>query len=129
MCWYISKWGFPGGSVGNAGGMGLIPGSGRCSARGHKNLLQYSCLENPMDRGAWQTTIHGIQRVRHGWTELACIIQNETMWFDKVLLWIFSSTFALSIFVTNFKVDLPVLKQPCELFVFLWGVQLWIKPL
>ena len=65
MCWYISKWGFPGGSVGNAGGMGLIPGSGRCSARGHKNLLQYSCLENPMDRGVWWARVHEVARVGH----------------------------------------------------------------
>ena len=37
---------------------GLIPGSGRCPGGGHGNLLQYSCLENPMDRGASQATVH-----------------------------------------------------------------------
>ena len=42
--------------------MGSIPGSGRCPVAGNSNLLQYSCLENPMDRGAWQST--GPQRVR-----------------------------------------------------------------
>ena len=54
--------GFPGGSVGkepdlNAGDArdtGSIPGSGRSPGGGHGNPLQYSCLENPMDRGAWQ---------------------------------------------------------------------------
>ena len=40
--------------------MGSIPGSGRSPGGGHGNPLQYSCLENPMDRGAWQATIHGV---------------------------------------------------------------------
>ena len=38
--------------------MGLIPGLGRSPGGGHGNPLQYSCLENPMDRGAWQDTVH-----------------------------------------------------------------------
>ena len=42
---------------------GLIPGSGRFPVEGHGNSLQYSCLENPMDRGAWRAI--GSQRVRH----------------------------------------------------------------
>ena len=40
--------------------LGLIPGSGRSSGGGHGNPLQYSCLENFMDRGAWQRMVHGI---------------------------------------------------------------------
>ena len=44
----------------NAGDLGLIPGSGRCPGEGHGNPLQYSCLENPMDRGAWQDTVPGV---------------------------------------------------------------------
>ena len=45
---------------------GLVPESGRSSGGGHGNLLQYSCLENPMDRGAWRATVHRVrQRVRH----------------------------------------------------------------
>ena len=40
--------------------MGLIPGSGRSPGGGHGNPLQYSCLENPMDRGGWWTTVHGV---------------------------------------------------------------------
>ena len=47
----------------NAGDPGLIPGLGKSSAEGNGNPLQYSCLENPMDRGAWQATVHGIARV------------------------------------------------------------------
>ena len=62
--------GFSGCSAGkesacSAGDMGLIPGSGRSSGEGNDNPLQYSCLENPMDRGDWQATVHGIPRVGH----------------------------------------------------------------
>ena len=46
-----------------------IPGSGRSPGGGHGNQLQYSCLENPMDRGAWWTTPHGSQRVGHNWRD------------------------------------------------------------
>ena len=54
----IFSLGFPGGSVGkdssgNAGDLGSIPGSGRSPGEGNGNPLQYSCLENSMDRGAW----------------------------------------------------------------------------
>ena len=62
--------GFPDGSVGkefdcNAGNAGLIPGSGRSPGEGNGNPLQYSCLENPIDREAWWTTVHEVGRVRH----------------------------------------------------------------
>ena len=49
----------------NAGDLGSIPGSGRSLGEGNVNPLQYSCLENPMDRGAWQATVHGVTRVGH----------------------------------------------------------------
>ena len=49
----------------NAGNVGSIPGLGRSPGEGTGNLLQYSCLENPMDRGAWWTTVHEVTRVRH----------------------------------------------------------------
>ena len=60
--------GFPGGSDGkestcSAGGLALIPGLGRFPGGGHGNPLQYSCLENPMDRGSWHAI--GSQRVGH----------------------------------------------------------------
>ena len=44
----------------SAGDPGSIPGSGRSSGEGNGNPLQYSCLENPMDRGAWWATVHGL---------------------------------------------------------------------
>ena len=45
--------------------MGSFPGLGRSPGEGNDNPLQYSCLDNPMDRGACQATVHGSQRVRH----------------------------------------------------------------
>ena len=56
---------FPGGSDGkasayNAGDSGSIPGSGRSPGEGNSKPLQYSCLENSMDRGAWWATVHGV---------------------------------------------------------------------
>ena len=45
-------------TAGNARDMGLIPGSGRSPGEGNGNPLQYSCLENPMDRAAWRATVH-----------------------------------------------------------------------
>ena len=45
-------------NAGDTGDAGLIPGLGRSLEEGNGNLLQYSCLENPMDRGAWQATVH-----------------------------------------------------------------------
>ena len=60
-----SLWGFPGGSDGkesayNAGDWDLIPGLGSSPGEGNGNPLQYSCLENAMDREVWRATIHGI---------------------------------------------------------------------
>ena len=59
--------GFPGGSdrkesVCNAGDLGLMPGLGRSPGEGKGNPLQYSCLENPMHRGAWWATVHGVAK-------------------------------------------------------------------
>ena len=54
---YCHVWkGFPGGDA------GLIPGSGRSAGGGNDNPVQYSCLENPMDRGAWAATDHGVAK-------------------------------------------------------------------
>ena len=60
---------FPGGSDGkasvyNAGDLGSIPGLGRSRGEGNGNPPQYSSLENPMDREAWETTVHGVAKSR-----------------------------------------------------------------
>jgi len=52
-------------NAGDIRNMGSIPGSGRSPGGGNGNLLQYFCLENPMDRGAWWATVH---RVAKSWT-------------------------------------------------------------
>ena len=71
-----SLWGFAGGASGKEPAyqcrldirdVSTIPGSGRSPGVGHGNPLQYSCLENPMDRGAWQAAVH---RVAQSWTQL-----------------------------------------------------------
>ena len=63
--------GFPGGSAGkesgcNVGDVGLIAGLGRSPGEGKGYPLQYSCLENPMDGGAWWATVHGVTKSRTG---------------------------------------------------------------
>ena len=52
-------------SVGDVRDPGSVPGSGRSPGGGHGNSLEYSCLENPMDRGAWWATVHGVAK---NWT-------------------------------------------------------------
>ena len=56
----------------NAGDVGLIPGSGRSPGGENGNTLQYSYLENSMDRGAWQATVHGVT--------------NSQIWLKRLLL-------------------------------------------
>ena len=71
--WVVKvRLGFPGSSAvknlpAKAGDVGLIPGLGRFSGEGNGNLFQYSCLENPVDRGAWQAIVHGVTK---SWTRL-----------------------------------------------------------
>ena len=65
----LTTGGFPGGSEGkestcNAGDPGWTPGSGRSPGERNDNSLQYSCLGNPIDRGAWWATVHGITKNR-----------------------------------------------------------------
>ena len=65
----LGEMGFPGGSevkasACNAGDLGSIPGLGRSPGEGNGNPLQSSCLENPMDKGAWWATVHGVAKSR-----------------------------------------------------------------
>ena len=65
----FKRYGFPGGSevkasAPNAGGLGSIPGSRRSPGERNGNPFQYSCLENPMDGGAWWATVHGVAKSR-----------------------------------------------------------------
>ena len=85
-CWHVIcgclflKSGFPGGSVvknwpANAGDAGSVPGLGRSSEEGNDNPLQYSYLENPMDRGVWWATVHGVAK------------ESNTVWWLNNHFW------------------------------------------
>ena len=58
---------------------GSNPGLGRFPGEGNGNPLQYSCLGNPMDRGAWQATVHGVARVRYDLATITTTISYDTM--------------------------------------------------
>ena len=69
---------FAGGSYGkasayHAGDPGSIPGLGRSSGEGNGNPLQYSCLKNPMDRGVWWATVHGVAKSRTGLSDFTSL--------------------------------------------------------
>ena len=73
--------GFPAGSevkasACNAGDLGSIPGSGRSPGEGNGNPLQYSCLENPMDGGAWWATVHGVTKSRTGLSDFTFTLDS-----------------------------------------------------
>ena len=59
----------------NAGDTSSIPESGRSPGGGDGNLLQYSCLDNPMHRGAWRATVHGVAK---SWTQLSTHMHSRT---------------------------------------------------
>ena len=81
----------PSANAGVVRGMDSISGSGRSPGGGHDNPLQYSCLENPMDRGAWQTTVPGVSK---SWKQLkrlsthACIAQPSFREYLRRIDWV-----------------------------------------
>ena len=83
--------GFPGGSefkvsAWNAGDPGSIPGSGRSPGEGNGNPLQYSFLENPMEGGAWQATVHGVAKSRTGLSDFTFTFQDDRNQVSKSIL-------------------------------------------
>ena len=72
--------------AGDSGDAGLIPGLGRSPGGGNGNLLQYSCQENPVDRGAWQATVRGVAK---SWTSLSNIAHIQTHTQIRILRLIF----------------------------------------
>ena len=84
---------FPGGTVvknlpANAGDtrdVGSIPGLGRSPGEGNGNPLQYSCLENSMDRGAWQTTVHGVTKNQTQLSDFHLQFHVTPAWSFRVL--------------------------------------------
>ena len=82
----------PPADAGDISNTGLIPGLGRSSGGGHGNPLQYACLENPMDRGAWRATVH---RMGKSWTRLKRLSTHAS----PLLLWILThGDFFISIY-------------------------------
>ena len=131
-----AQWGggkcFPGGSVGresacntgNAGDIGWIPeqgvGGGRSPGVRHGNPLQYSCLENPTDRGAWRVTVHGVTKSR---TRLKRLSRHtHAQWTGGRAAWV------LFLCLCLFKVSQPFsIQQICFVVPenpILWGHQM-----
>ena len=89
----VSVLGFPGGAVvknlpasaRDAKDMRSIPGSGRSPGGGNGNPLQYSCLGNPMDRGAWLAIVHGVAKSQtHLSTHVHTHTQNQSVYIEEV---------------------------------------------
>ena len=80
-------------SVGNIRDTGLIPGSGRSPREGYGNLLQYSCLENPMDRGAWQATVHGVSKsqTQVNWLSTHSTLISESIFVSLIQSYVSSA--------------------------------------
>ena len=76
----------------NEGDLGSIPGSGRSPGEGNGKPLQYSCLENPMDRGAWWATDHGVSKSR---TRLSDFTIHSSMYKSAVILFLSGWLFGL----------------------------------
>ena len=96
--------GFPGGTVvknlpANAEDIGLISGLRRFLGEGNSNTLQYSCLENPMDRGAWRATVHGVTK---NWTWLSDWAQYSTE--QNLAFWVHTaSSYLFSFYILVFQ--------------------------
>ena len=108
--------GFPGGSEGkasacNVGDPGWIPGSGRSPGEGNGNPLQYSCLENPMDRGAWWATVHGIAKSQ---TRLS----DFTFLFPFSAISVVSSAYSLLIFLTAILIPACASSSPTFCMIY-----------
>ena len=71
--------------AGDARDMGSIPGLGRSAEEGKGNLLQYSCLENPMDRGAWRAAVHGVSKSRIQLKRLSTMTVNRKIQFFSLI--------------------------------------------
>ena len=96
-------------TAGNVGDLGSVPGLGRSPGEGNSNPLQYSCLENSMDGGAWQATVHGVAKSQTDWVtithSLRFLLQVIVQWNPSFLNKYCISFFLLiNIFVTHWYV-------------------------
>ena len=88
----------PPANAGDIRGMGSIPGSGRSPRGGHGNPIQYFCLENPMDRGSWQATVHRVAKTQ---TRLKWLITHKGDSICKVCSKLLGSYILFSVFMEN----------------------------
>ena len=107
-------------SAHNVRDLGLIPESGRSLGGGHGNPLQYSCLENPTDRGAWWATVHGV--AVHYWLSTHVRLVNKLISYFIYSVTCSQSTLtAMSVIVQKriFTILLPVryLENPKEIYI------------
>jgi len=108
-------------SVCNAGAAGLIPGSGRSPRGGHGNQLQNSCLENPMERGAWWATVHGVAKSWTGLKQLSTHTQVPPLFpsllYTTLLLGKTYMSYLGKIYISY--LFLPTERNPKRLFSFI----------
>ena len=114
--------GFPGGpddkeSACTARNPGWIPRLGRPPGEGNGYPLQKSCLENPMDRGAWRATVHGLQRVGHDWASNIFTFSNPANW-KFLTLWHCRTIHSLSLKKSH-EFQSVYIYKPCHWKVFL----------
>ena len=111
----------PTASAGDVRDSGLIPGLGRSPGRGHGNPLQYSCLENPMDRGAWSDTVHEV-------TESDTTATKHSLAVLDIAMFIFAVVLLYFVFISPLVLLLPH-SYPKVLFYIFWLICLICKPM
>ena len=87
---------------------GSIPRLERSPGGGHENPLQYSCLENPMDRGAWRATVHGVAK---SWTQLKQLSRHTCMHMYVCVYILFSQLFPIIVCFNILNIDLCVTEK------------------
>ena len=118
-CWFSSKE-----SACDAEDAGLVPGSGRSPGEGKGNPLLYSCLGNPMDRGAWWATVHGVTKELDMTEQLnnSNTITHSKQWDDLHLWWFIFIFISFLRSVESFAISSQILKAYMQRlqFIFHW---------
>ena len=106
----------------NVGDLGLIPGSGRSPGEGNGNPLHYSCLENPMDGGAWLATVHGVTKSRTRLSDFTFLISIKTFsLISPCHFFLKKVDFTQSHFTINLERERKTVQSLCELKALLQG--------
>ena len=115
--WVMFCWGFPGASLvknppANAGDSGSVPGSGKFPGEGNGNLLQCSCLGNPMDREAWRATVHGVAKQ---WGTTQQLKQQNDVY---LVLWVWIRNLTCGPLISSGDSGLIIMNQGHRYFFF-----------